>query len=204
MSANAFIKLDKAESTKLVAEINPALMDGTFNPETATVLEQALPFYPGCRFLDIADYSVTPPPRKYVITGKNGTTVIDWTNGPIYRLNERLPVKLTAENAADYARFFFAYIKGRHGRFLIVESIDDISWSEEPPAAARKAIGQLLSPIALNSVGNDGTFHLTACMVFKDSLFRTDIHIRPNGLVDLSNEELLIENMPVLDDVFSQ
>lgn len=204
MVANAFIKLDKAESAQLISEINPILQEGPFSPQTTTMLEQELSFYPGCRFFEIADYSITPSPRKYVITGKGGNIVLNWTNGPIYKLNERLPIKLNAENVIDYARFFFSYIKGRHGRFIIVETIEDIQWSEEPPAAARKAIAQLISPIILSSTGKDGTFHLTVCMIFKDALFRTDAHIKPNGLVDLSNEELLIENMPILDDLFAQ
>ena len=41
-------------------------------------------------------------------------------------------------------------------------------------------------------------------MMFKDSLFKSDVTVQDNGVVSLQNEELLIEDMPVLDDTFGQ
>ena len=41
-------------------------------------------------------------------------------------------------------------------------------------------------------------------MVFKDSLFKSEVEVKPSGLVSLSNEELLVEDLPVLDDTFGQ
>lgn len=204
MFSNAFVKLDKDEARTLATEVNPSFKDGKFNEDTVTVLAQDMSFYPGCRFLDIADFSVVPTVRKFVVFRPGDAVVLNWTNEPIYRLNERVPVKLDNDNVADYVRFFFSYIRGRHGRFIIVESVDDVAWSEEPPAAARKAIGQMIMPVQIKGEGRDGTFHLVCCMVFKDSLFRTDVHVKKSGVVDLSNEELLIEDMPVLDDTFGQ
>jgi hypothetical protein len=37
-------------------------------------------------------------------------------------------------------------------------------------------------------------------MVFKDSLFKTKVHVKKDGLVSMSDEELKIEGMPVLQD----
>ena len=204
MFSNAFVKLDRDEASTLIAEINLSLKEEAFNDDTVTILAQDMSFYRDYRFLDIADFSVVPAVRKFVVFKPGETTVLNWTNDPIYRLNERAPVKLDNDNIADYVRFFFSYIRGRHGRFIIVESVDDIAWGEEPPPAARKSIGQMIMPVQVKGVDQDGTFHLTACMVFKDSLFRTDVHVKKNGIVDLSNEELLIEDMPVLDDTFGQ
>ena len=94
-------------------------------------------------------------------------------------------------------------MKGRHGRFLLVENVDDISWKEEPPPSARSAIGKMLSPIEI--LGQEGgIYHLTAKMIFKDSLFKSDIYIDAHGTVTLKDEELLIEDMHVLDDIFGE
>jgi len=193
-------KLDKIEVSALLPEINPSFEGGAFATDTTTILGQDLSFYPDYRFLDISDYSITPAPRKFVVFKPGDVAILDWTNVPIYSLNERAPIKLDKGNVVDYVRFFFSYIKGRHGRFIIVENVDDVLWSEEPPAAARKAIGQMMVPTQVKGIDDDGTFHLSACMVFKDSLFRADIHVSRKGTVDLSNEELLIEDMPVVDE----
>jgi hypothetical protein len=129
---------------------------------------------------------------------------INGSNEPIYALNERAPLQLNDGTVADYVRFFFSNVRGRHGRFLITETVDDIQWREEPPPAARKAIGKILVPLTVTGRDPDGGFRLAACMMFKDSLFKAAVTVRRDGIVSLSDEELLIEDMPVLDDTFGQ
>lgn len=204
MFQDAFLKLDRQECETLLEEIAPAIKGGKFSAETVTVLGQEISFYPGYRFLDIADHSLTPPPRRFVIHKPGDVVVLDWTNEPIYALNERAPLVLTEETVVEYARFFFTYIRGRHGRFIVTETVDDISWKEEPPPAARKAIGGVLEPLQLLSADKEGVYHLGASLLFKDSLFKAQIHVTPQGQVSLTDETLLIENMPVTDDSLGQ
>ena len=204
MLQDALVKLDQAESENLLQEINPKLQGGQFAPATVTILGQELSFYPGYRFLDMADYESAPPVRRFVIYKPGDVVVLNWTNEPIYELNARAPIMLTEDTVVDYVRFFFTYIRGRHGRFQISENVDDILWREEPPPAARKAIGGILGPVHVGSVEPDGTFKLNLCMMFKDSLFKAVAEVKPDGLVTLTNEELMIEDMPVLDDTFGQ
>ena len=142
------------------------------------------------------------PPRKVHAVFKPGSvTVLNWTNEPIYRLNESVPISLNDKNIAEYVRFFFTFVRGRHGRFLITESVDDIAWKDQIPPKARKAIGNLIEPVRLRGIDNDGTFLLSVRMLFKDSLFKSNVRVTPQGLVSLSDEELMVEDMPVLDDV---
>lgn len=205
MFQDAFVKLGRDECETVLGEINPALKGGGFKSDSVTVLGQEISFYQGYRFLDIADHSQSPPHRRFVIHKPGEVVVLDGTNEPIYKLNERAPIVLIDENIVDYAKFFFTHVRGRHGRFLIVESVDDVSWREEPPPGARKAMGKIVSPVALLGKDERGAFLLSACMIFKDSLFRTRIHVQPgNGIVSLSDEEIAIEDMPVTDDTLGQ
>ncbi len=201
-NSDAFSRLDQLEVESLLEEVNPALGPAPFNPATATILAQDLSFYPGYRFLDIADYEVTPPPRRFVIHRPGHTVILNGTNEPIYGLNERAPPVLNESTVCDYVRFFFTYVRGKHGRFLITETVDDVHWKEEPPPAARKAIGKMLEPVHIRKKDAQGNFIVATCMVFKDSLFRADALVKPGGLITLTNEQLVIEDMPVLDDTF--
>lgn len=200
MFRDALNKLDRLECEDLLTQINPLLRGGAFDPRTATAMTMDMPFYPGYRFLDLSDHSAVPLRRVYAVFAKEALVVLDWTNKPIYGLNTSVPIQLNERNIVDYVRFFFAFVRGRHGRFLIVESVDDIAWKEEPPATARKAISNLIDPIRLRGIDNDGSYVLAICMIFKDSLFRATATIRPGGEVVLSEEELIVEDMPVLDD----
>ena len=129
--------------------------------------------------------------------------VLDWTNEPIYILNQQAPIQLNADNIAEYVHFFFTYVRGKHGRFIVTENVDDINWKEDPPPQARKAITKMLLPVTLKEEKN-GNFYLEVTMMFRDSLFKADVEVQPNGLVSLSNEKLLVEDMPVRDDSFGQ
>lgn len=203
MFQDAFVKLGKKEVKDILDRVNPLIHGMKFSPKTAVVMSYAPPFYPGYSFLDIAEYESLPPLKRFAVVGNNSVKLLNWTNEPIYELNSEVPLSININNITDYLRFFFAFVKGRHGRFLIAETVDDINWREEPPPAARKAIGKMLTPLEPEETG-DGGFLVKACLMFKDSLFKCEVTVLKDGTVNIGNEELLIEEMPVLDDVFGQ
>lgn len=203
-TTDQFIRLDLLECETVLEEINPALNGSQFHPATVTILAQDVSFYPGYRFFDIADYETVPNIRKFVLYKPGHVVVLNWTNEPLYALNEKASLLLNDETVTEYIRFFFTYVRGRHGRFIITDTADDVLWRDEPPPAARKAISQMLEPLHIAEYTEDNGYKLIARMMFKDSLFKTQINVKSNGRVDLSDEELLIEEMPVLDDTFGQ
>lgn len=204
MQDNSFIKLDRMEAEGLLKEINPVMDGASFSAASATLLAQELAFYPGYRFIEVADYEQHPPRRRFAIHKAGEAVAMNGSNEPLYVLNEKAPIKLDETTVADYVRFFFNNVRGRHGRFLITESVDDIQWREEPPPAARKAIGKILVPMMIVAREPEGGYRLTACMMFRDSLFKATVNVRRDGVVSLSDEELLIEDMPVVDDLLGQ
>lgn len=209
MFQDAYVKLDRLEVEEVVAQTKRAFDGVSFNPDQTTVMARDLSFYPGYRFYDMTDHSRNPAARRFLLTNGDDFIVLDFTNGPIYALNRKNNAEgqptlhLTRDTVKDYVRFFFTFVRGRHGRFIIVETVDDISWREEPPMAAKNAIGKLIRPVAFhaNDAG-DGVFYMQAQMMFRDSLFQADVTAKTDGLVQLSNESLLIEDMPIIDDTF--
>lgn len=200
MAIDSWLKLDAGGSARRLKEINPSLEPAPLDPAKTAIRTQLLPFYRHYELLELTDFSTTPGARKYVIYKQGDVNVINWTNQPIYDTNEKSPIILTEENVTEYAKFFFNYVRGRHGRFLVIETIDDIRWQIEPPVQGRKVIQEMLEPVTLVSHEADGTFNLDAFMVFKDSMFKTKIHVKKDGLVSMSSEELKIEGIPVMQD----
>lgn len=198
---DAFIKLDKLEVEDLLQHLNPAIDGSPYIAEQTTILSMNLSFYPNCRFLEISDHTTLPARKTSLILRDAGVVVLDWTNGPIYKLNENVPIQLNENNVIEYVRFFFAFVRGRHGRFLIIETVDDIAWKDEPPPNARKAIGGLIEPISISKIDDEGTFHLSVRMMFKDSLMKAKLRVTSNGIITMDEEELVVEDIPVLDDI---
>lgn len=204
MFQEAFVKLELEDVATILDSVNPLLEGSEFDPVKATILSHDIDFYPGYKLFEISDQTLSPAHTRCVVYKNDNVVVLDWSNKPIYDLNANIPIQLNDENVCDYAIFFFTYVRGNHGRFIVVQNVDDIDWKEEPPPAARKAISEMLEPVSIVGKTPQGIYQLRARVVFKDSLFKTDIYVEPNGQVTLSEEELLVEDMPILDDTFGQ
>lgn len=205
MYQEAFKKLKPKEVDKILDIYNPLFEGTVFDPAQTTIMAQEMSFYPGMRYLDIADYSCMPPIHRFVVDGPGSNpTILDWSNTSIYYLNKTVPILLNEDTAPDYVRFFFGHVRGKNGRFLMIENVDDIRWREDPPPAARKSISNMLLPIGVTQIAADGSFVLSMTVMFKDSLFKCDANLSLQGTIQLENEELLVEDMPVLDDTFGQ
>ncbi len=204
MSQVEWEKVDAKKIPTLLAEINEHIKPVPFSVETTIIRKIKLPFYSGYVFYELTDLSVVPTVKKYAIYKKGDIHIIDWTNQVIYDVNEKAPLEIKEDNIVDYIKFFFNYVRGRHGRFIVIESIDGIQWKIEPPAQGRKVIQETLKPVELLSKNDDGSFTANAFMLFKDSLFQTKIHVTPDGMVNLSDEELKIEGMPIIQDMIAE
>ncbi len=204
MFKDAFIKLDPVQASRMTDHINPHL-DTLFDPSTATVMTHNLPFYEGHYIVEVARHDQHPPiVRTVVCNDKGEVTPLNWSNEPIHALNRNVPIKLDDNNLMDYVRFFFTYVRGKHGRFIIIDSVDDIEWREEPAPAGRKALGKMIEPMHVIRREPDGTTVFSICIVFRDSLFSAEAHVKKDGMIILQNEELLVEDIPVADDLFGQ
>lgn len=182
-----------------------AYLDHPFDISGATAMVHDLSFYKGYFLTEITRGNVHPPlVRSAICNDKGEVHILNGTNDIIYKLNAKAPLVLNDETASDYIKFFFHYVRGKHGRFLVVDSVDDIDWREEPAPAGRKALGRMIEPLAKKSTLENGETVYTASMIFKDSLFQADVHVRPDGHLSLNKEELLVEGIPVADDLFGQ
>ena len=208
----ALKKLNPQQSKTILDDLSPYLEGHEFKPETTDVLAQDLSFYKGYSYVEIVQHANHPPQKIHALiqkpakqpSKKGSPCILDWTNKPIYDVNAKASLVLSEANIRDYVRFFFQNVRGRHGRFLITESVDDIKWQEEPPPAARKTIAKMIHPLKILGMDDAGAYQLQACIMFKDSLFKAEITVDDAGFVEMTNEELVIEDMPVFDESINQ
>jgi len=196
-------KLDQDKAYKALELINPKIEPIAMDAENTSVRILPLSFYPNLKFYEMTDLSAVPAARKYALADQKSKNVyvVNWTNDPIYEANTEEEFILDKKTVKAYVSFFFAYVRGRHGRFIVIENFDEIKWQNEPPQQGRKVIQEMLAPVKVIDQDEDGTFNLEAYMLFKDALFKTTIHVAPDGNVAMSEEELKIEGMPIIQDV---
>ena len=206
MFDEAYTKLEIEEVASILDVLNKQVEGSIFDPLETTILSIDVPFYPGYKFLSVADHVTDPPLQRYVFQkdGEHDFTIIDWKYDTIYDLNTKVPIKLDDKNVLEYVRFFFGHVKGRHGRFIICETADHIQWKDEPPPEVRKSLNKALGPLDLEEKRKDGVYVINAFMMLKDALFAVQVYVESTGKVTMSDHEILIENVPVLDTTFVQ
>ena len=208
MFDDAFIKLESADAARIVGQIKGDLDVMFADPAAVTVLAADVAFYPGYHLLEIVNHTQMNAVTCHVVYSEDHWQVLDYRNACLFDLNASVPIKLSNVSVVEYIKFFFRFVKGKHGYFHVVQSVDDIAWKDDPPPQARKAIGAMIEPVSLEAIGKKGTdkgvYMCQAHMIFKNALAKADIHVKPDGHVEIKNEEILIEDMPILDDVFGQ
>ncbi len=192
--------IDAEDVPRLLADINQHIDGDTFDPNVTTIEKHALPFYADYELLRVIDPEADPVLEKLLIYKEGEAFILNWTNQPIYTANEKAPIHLDEDIAPLYAKFFFDHVRGRHGRFLIIDNADEINWSEEPPEEAKKAIDEMITPVTHIETKESGTMSYSSYMIFKDSLFKANIHVEKDGMVSLSDEALIVEGMPINQD----
>jgi hypothetical protein len=193
-------EIDPEDMPSLVTTINRELKERPFDATMTVGKRQSLSFYAEYDLLELTDTSTSSPVyTRRVLSGPDGMQILNWTNAPIYTTNEKAPINISEDNAAEYVKFFFNFVKGRHGRFVIVENTNEINWEGDVPAKGKEAVAKIIKPVSMVSA-EDGKLNLLAYMVFKDSLFRANVHVERDGMVSLSDEALVIEGMPIVED----
>ena len=187
--------VDEEDVPRYLAGINEEMPDGGFDPTETEIKRHDLPFYADLDLLLVKDGAL----EKKVLYSEDKVYILNWTNQPIYTANEEAPIVVNEDMAALYSKFFFDHVRGRHGRFLIIEDADEINWSEEPPEDGKKAINDMIAPVEIFETEDD-KISMSSYMIFKDSLFKANIHVEKDGMVSLSDEALIVEGMPINED----
>jgi hypothetical protein len=209
-----FKTLDPAAAQKLVEDISGDIGTVKLPPDKTTVQVADLPFFDEFKFYALSDTLLPAPNTRYMLYKPGDVSMMNWTNEPIYSVNERAPIKLDRKTAIPYAKFFFHYVRGQLGRFIIVEKPEEVVWLANANDKEKAEVNSRLMPVTYKGIGRDNLFTLTATVVFKNALFKTDIKIAPYemdvfdpelgapehftiGQMKLTNEDLLLEELNV-------
>jgi len=197
-----------------LAEIAPEIAPVKLPLDKTLVQAMPLLFYPGYKLYAITDMTLPPPNVRYMLHKPGDVNLMNWTNEPIYSVNEKAPIKLDRKTIIPYAKFFFHFVRGQLGRFIIVEKPEEVVWLPEANEKEKNEVEAKLMPVTYKGIGRDNMFTMTCTVVFKNALFRTDIKVAPYemdaydpelgttehftiGQMKLTNEELLLEELNV-------
>jgi hypothetical protein len=153
-----------------------------------------LPFYPCHRLYKLLRVSVTSGLREeHVVSDGSRAVRLDHASRTLADLNETVPLTLDEHTILDYLHFFFAFSRGRHGRFFLVECVDDLRLPAATDAATRNALAALIRPLRVSrSTEPEGpAFEADCTFFFNGALFACPVRIALTGGVQMGDEVLL-------------
>ncbi|NDE90985.1 MAG: hypothetical protein EB059_07610 [Alphaproteobacteria bacterium] len=177
----------------LLADIKPILEAKEMDVDALDVRVSPLTWYDDYNFYILQDHEQT----RHMLYKPGDAELLNWTNEVIYRVNDKAPIRLDRKNVIPYAKFFFHYVRGQLGRFIIVEKPEEVAWLDNATPEEMQKVNDRLMPVTYKGIGRDNRYLLTASVVFKNALFKTNIRVAPDGLMELTDEELLLEDLNV-------
>ena len=94
-----------------------------------------------------------------------------------------------------YLRVFFRFVRGRHGDFHFMESLDDVPGLHELDSGQRIAVEAQVAPLRVRASSKRDGWTVDACLLFKEALFSAPIEVAPDGKVNLGDSTLQVEGI---------
>jgi hypothetical protein len=141
--------------------------------------------------------------------------ILDGTSLPIHNLNARLGnrKKITNDTATDYLCFFYKFVRGDDGAYLVPRSASDLDWKEFPPVDDkwRQIVAKyLVSPVAAtaapdhdagkqvdNGAERAAKFIRIATVNYGRALVLMAFEISAAGSIAMRGNHWLIKDLPI-------
>lgn len=162
--------------------------------DTEGVRWAPLPFLPGWRLALLPHKNGVAVP--FVCNGQDIRLALA-KNEWLYSLMNQTATEQSPEILKAYCRFFFTAVVGSLGAFLLVDQVDHVRWKPGAGQADRDRVERHLKALRYFGKAADGRHELRATVLFKNALFRTSVMIGKDWIQELTNEELLEEDLPV-------
>ncbi len=187
-------------------------------PQSRILRAASLPFYKNGFLLAIEHTGIRGRREKFALYWPHQELVLlDWTNQPIYAANKRYPMRFDGGKAFAYCQFFFHFVRGKSGLIIIAQHLEQFPWLAEPAPELLDNIQTLLIPLRVIQEEPKITV-LESTVILQGSLYKTKIRLATQstmipsesegddpvqlsgGNLELFDQELLIENLPIMID----
>ena len=152
-----------------------------------------LPFYRTHRLIELHVARQGMPEWVFVLHGPDETRWLDGDSAPIHDTNAAESLALTDATVHGYLRFFFAFVHGDSGAFVLVESPSDVTGDHEaklPEQVDRIAsIRSRVKPLTTRTIDQRGRWVIDGAVAFLDTLFAVTLAVAPGGEVEMTDDE---------------
>ena len=187
--------VDKKSAKVIIEKINALHDIALFDAETTRLEEQKLPFYNDYSLLKATEFSALPPLKMHFLFRSGEIVKLDGGVEALNNVNRKAKMNINADNVIEYAKFFLSSLMTQEGVFRLVKDVDDVDFSLDPTDEELQKITEAIKPPIIKE--QDNGFNIKANMLYSDCVYHADIFVNKNGDLDILNEEVLLNDMPV-------
>jgi len=187
-------KIDET-TERLAKAINKNNCSNLVSTANSTYRMFTLPFYPNFKLYTFIDFSFCPYLEMNLLDNGSYTFVLDGSQKPFLEANALSPLVLTSNNVYQYASVVLGNICKGDSSYRLVNSINDITFSSIPSKDQFNQIeSSIISPVIKK---NEDHFLITTSLLLRDNILETTIKIHIDGRIDIIEENVVLENMPI-------
>lgn len=156
-----------------------------------------LSFYTAHRLMElqfVRDHGVE---RAFVLDGPERTRWLNGESNPIHEVNKAESLALTDSTVGDYIRFFFNFLRGDSGAFVLIDSAEDIgprdaADNEKTLALALETARDRAKPLLRRGSDAAGRWLVDATVAYDGYLFDASVALERNGEVEMIDDHAFI------------
>jgi Flp pilus assembly protein TadD len=157
--------------------------------------QSRLPFYATHQLVELRFARDHGEECAFVLDGPSRTWWLNGESSPIHDANEAERLKLTQSLICDYIRFFFYFVRGDEGPFVLIESTDEVEpqadvddWGQEQDKWFEVARDRA-RPLRMRGRDEEGRWLVSATVAYAEGLFEASLTVAADGLIDMVDDE---------------
>ena len=164
-------------------------IQGSLAPEDFNIARRTdLPFYPSTQLWEFGRWGADAL-AAYLVPSNGVPILLDGTSSPIHRYNTAIGLNLTdPEVAADYLRFFTAFLWSDEGAFRIIETRSALPRSAENDGSIQPRL------LRLDAAGEG--FETSTLVLYGDELSDSRFRVLRTGTVEMLDERHVAKISP--------
>jgi hypothetical protein len=191
-----------ASRYRILGQVNSVRTGVALSLDRSRMEQRDLAWLPAGEFYRVTDFDTVPPVEVHFIVYGTENFILDGSAAPIYAAVAAASLRLDGITVRDYLRFFFEHVRGAAHGLRIVECEEDVLFTGLATIAGRDRVRAHLRPIHV-SLEKNGDFILDAVAVFRDALFAITVALSPGGSLQIRDDRLLAEGLPIVSRVFA-
>lgn len=194
-----FLCLEKDDVARAANEDEIAILHKDWNEEWGDLASLRvrifdLPFYPDVQLAELRPTTPSAAGSLCFLLTDTQRHWLDTTSPPIHRVNGQSNLALDEKTVLEYLAFFCFFVRGDKGPFLVVDRLEN---SYLPGMGERAGeVADSFRPLRVWGRNEQGNWFVSGMVYYADALFVADFVVKPEGMIEMSEDWSLLQDLP--------